>query len=200
MTPRLKYPSGLLETIDRLGWAAGIAFRSHGVRIGIRATESEILQRIPNYLPPGWTRAASPVVENLYSLVVGGDQPGSHVRRYHLLYAGATRLARTLNAEDVFDALESHSDYAVAVGAPRRLFTRAGVVGWRGCLAHPLHATLRAAPATRPPSSSGDGGRCENEAYLSTPRRAEQNDGGGDPTASRRPTRTAPPATRRRTH
>jgi hypothetical protein len=102
------------------------------VRIGIRATESEILQRIPNYLPPGWTRAASPVVENLYSLVVGGDQPGSHVRRYHLLYAGATRLARTLNAEDVFDALESHSDYAVAVGAPRRLFTRAGVVGWRG--------------------------------------------------------------------
>ena len=121
-----------MEKIDRLVWADGFAFNCHGARVGIRVNEPAVLRQIPAHLPPGWKRVSSPVVDNLYSFVVGGDVPNSRVKRFHLLYAGSGQLARSLKLEDVFDALEADLDYRVAVGSRDRLFVRAGVVGYRG--------------------------------------------------------------------
>jgi hypothetical protein len=121
-----------MEKIDRLVWAAGISCVAHGARIGIRVNEPTILERVRQHLPPGWRPVSRPVVESLYSLIVGSSSPGSNVRRYHLLYAGAARLARTMELDEVFQTLESNLHFNVAVGAKRRLFVHAGVVGWNG--------------------------------------------------------------------
>ena len=121
-----------MEKIDRLGWAAGISFVSYGLRIGIRVSDPEVLNRLPDVLPPYWKSARSPKVERLYSLVVGGDGPRPSVRRFNVLYANETRVARTMELGHALKALESDLQLYVAEGARSRLFVHAGVVGWRG--------------------------------------------------------------------
>jgi len=59
-----------MEKLDRLGWAAGISFKSFGVTIGVRVNQASFMDRILLHLPPGWTPAGSRVVERLYSLVI----------------------------------------------------------------------------------------------------------------------------------
>ena len=121
-----------MEKIDRLDWAAGLAFTAYGVRVGIRVSQTDVLKRLGIYLPPAWKPASSPGVNILYSLVVGGVGSRPALRRFNLLYANALRVARSLDLEEVFDALEAHVQLHVAEAAPRRRFVHAGVVGWRG--------------------------------------------------------------------
>jgi hypothetical protein len=121
-----------MEKLDRLGWAAGLAVRAYGVRLGIRVNEPAVLQRIESCLPPTWKPAPSPRVDILYSVLVGGTGARPGVRRFNLLYANAGRLARSLDFEEVLEAFEFNAQLHVAEAAPRRLFVHAGVVGWRG--------------------------------------------------------------------
>lgn len=121
-----------MEKIDRLGWVAGLAFVTCGARIGIRVNEPAILERLPEFLPPEWRPAASPVVDELYSLVVGSSGPQTSIRRYHLLYAGSARLARTMDLAEVFQSLAADLHLSVAVSARTRLFVDGGVVDWHG--------------------------------------------------------------------
>src|SRR6185295_969546 len=120
-----------MAKIDRLGWAAGLAFVCHGAHIGIRVNDPEALERLLLHLPPGWKPAASPVVDHLCSLRVGGSaRPG--LRRFHLLYGNAALVARARELDELCDGLESHLSFSVAMTARRRLFVHAGVVGWHG--------------------------------------------------------------------
>ncbi|HEY0172655.1 MAG TPA: hypothetical protein VGB98_16650 [Pyrinomonadaceae bacterium] len=119
-----------MAKLDRLVWAAGITFTAYGVKVGVRVSDRAALDAVAGRLPPGWRRSVSPSVTRLYSLISGGG--GRGFRRFHLLYAGATLLARTLDAEAVFGRLESDLQLYVAERSPRRVFVHAGVVGWRG--------------------------------------------------------------------
>ncbi len=121
-----------MKKIDRLGWAAGIAFVSHGLRIGIRASSPEIMDRLNGLLPPNAKPARGPRVECLYSLIVRGTKVGSNVRRFNILYADAVQLVRTKDTDQVLEALERDLQLHVAERARRRVFVHAGVVGWRG--------------------------------------------------------------------
>ena len=121
-----------MEKIDRLGWAAGIAFVSYGLRIGIRASSPEIMDRLHGLLPPNAKPARGPRVGCLYSLIVRGTKVGSNVRRFNILYGDAVPLARTKDTDRVLEALERDLQLHVAERARRRLFVHAGVVGWRG--------------------------------------------------------------------
>src|SRR5687768_12585591 len=95
-----------MAKVDRLGWAAGIAFRSHGARIGVRVSDPDVLGRVAQHLPPGARLVRAPVVDSLYSLLVGGSsRPG--VKRFNLVYAGSGQLARTMDLDEAFLALES---------------------------------------------------------------------------------------------
>lgn len=95
--------------------------------------EPEILPRLEGALPPAWTPVRSNVVEHLYSLRVGGDgAKNKRVRRFHLLYSDAVRVARSLDLDEVLRALEADLQLFVATEARNRLFVHAGVVGWRG--------------------------------------------------------------------
>jgi hypothetical protein len=66
----------------------------------------------------------------MYSLVVGGA--AGRVRRFSLLYRGAERIARTHDADSVFETLQEDLKMHVASAAPARVFVHAGVVGWHG--------------------------------------------------------------------
>ncbi len=71
-------------------------------------------------------------MDQLYSLVVGGDDGASRPRRFHLVYAGASRVARTLDLEEALAALESDLKIHVAEKARGRVFVHAGVVAHQG--------------------------------------------------------------------
>ncbi|MBD0370427.1 MAG: hypothetical protein ICV60_06295 [Pyrinomonadaceae bacterium] len=121
-----------MEKIDRLGWAAGIAIKSYGVSVGIRTNDARALDALIERLPPVWQPARSAVVERLYSVFMGGPGSRPNVRRFNLLYGDMQRLARSVDEEQVYDALESDLQLHVAEHAPNRVFIHAGAVGWRG--------------------------------------------------------------------
>src|ERR1700749_2073931 len=121
--------------LDRLGWTAGLTFRSFGVRFGVRSDDPRALELLAPHLPPSTRAAAAGAVERLYSVRLGGDSADSArrgLRRFHLLYANHTLLARTEDAEELFERFESDLRLAVAESARRRVFVHAGVVGWKG--------------------------------------------------------------------
>jgi serine kinase of HPr protein (carbohydrate metabolism regulator) len=120
-----------MKKLDRLVWTAGFSFRAYGVRVGLRANSDEALKLATDYLPPDTKPAASPDVERLYSFVLGEDH-GSKLRRFHMLYANEVQLARTFDLGHVLRSLESDSQFYIAEAAPRRVFVHAGAVGWRG--------------------------------------------------------------------
>lgn len=128
--PHLSHDSPCMAKLDRLAWTHGACIEVEGLRIGIRVNDEAVLDEIERRLPPGWKEAAEPNVDRLFSLLLGA--PGTRVKRYHLLYAGILRRARTLDREEALLALEAELRQAVAAGARRRVFVHAGVVGWRG--------------------------------------------------------------------
>jgi hypothetical protein len=121
-----------MDKIDRLGWAAGVAFVSYGLRVGIRVSSPGIMDRIAGLLPPNAKEARGPRVGSLYSLIVSGTKVGSNTRRFNILYADSVELVRTKDTEQALEALERDLHLYVAEQARRRVFVHAGVVGWRG--------------------------------------------------------------------
>jgi hypothetical protein len=121
-----------LAKLDRLGWAGGVSFTAHGVRVGVRATDASVLDAIEARLPTGWKRRRSPNVDHLASLVVGDRERLGSIRRLHLVYSGAVRAFRTTQLEDALAFLEHHLEEFVAQMSPRRIFVHAGVVSWKG--------------------------------------------------------------------
>ena len=121
-----------MESLDRLGWATGMSFVAHGLRVGIRMNDAQLLDELPQRLPPGWKPASSNVVDRLYSLIAGGEGARSGVRRYNLLYVGPARIARSMSPHDVLDRLEEDVRLYVAEWSRRKLFVHAGVVAWEG--------------------------------------------------------------------
>ena len=122
-----------MQKIDRLGWAAGMAVEAFGVKLGIRVNTPEVLEAIPEYLPPGWQAMSGPepVVDHLCSLIMGGSGTRRGVKTYNILYSGSWRAVRSLKREEVFRGLARALDFQVALQAPRHVFVHAGVVGWK---------------------------------------------------------------------
>jgi hypothetical protein len=120
-----------MDTIDRLGWAAGLSLESYGVRVGVRLRDANDEERVLAHLPPGWRRARSPVVSALYSVWLPAPST-SRIRRLNLVYENAVRIARTAHPEEALDALGSALRLHVAERATGRIFVHAGVVEWQG--------------------------------------------------------------------
>jgi hypothetical protein len=116
-----------MRKVDRLDWSAGFALKSYGVRIGIRSNDPAALERACQHLPSEWQNAASPVVDRVYSIVIGANG-----RRPSLLYGDHVRLDRSVDTDSIFETLESDLRIFVAELAKRRVFVHAGVVGWKG--------------------------------------------------------------------
>src|ERR1044071_6205105 len=117
-----------MERIDRLGWAAGMAFSAYGVRVGLRVTRAEALPALIPHLPPGWKPLATPEVELLYSVVVPGPAPRPGVTLYHVLYANEVRAARAAARDDLLRDFERDLSLRLAGESRGRLFLHAGAV------------------------------------------------------------------------
>lgn len=122
-----------MEAVDRLGWADGLVFDAHTARIGVRISDARHLARVRALLPPGAVEIHDDDrVVGLYSLLVGGAGARAGVRHFHILFSASERVARSMELEEVFAALEHEMHFGVAVCARERVFVHAGVVGWRG--------------------------------------------------------------------
>ncbi|HYJ87568.1 MAG TPA: hypothetical protein VEW46_16015 [Pyrinomonadaceae bacterium] len=121
-----------MKKVDRLGWAAGFSLRSYGVRIGVRSNDAATLSRVMELLPGEWEKVDRPVVDRVYSIMVGGSGARANVRRFNLLYGDHIRLARSLDLDNVLEAFDSDLRIFIAEFAKRRVFVHAGVVGWKG--------------------------------------------------------------------
>jgi len=121
-----------MEKLDCLVWAAGISFISFGMRIGVRVSTPELLEKVLAYLPPGWKFAPSPRVERLYSLIAGGVGPQPNVRKFHLLYGNSQRLARFASPDGLLETFETDLNSSIAEGSRQWFFLHAGVIGWKG--------------------------------------------------------------------
>jgi len=114
-----------LERLNRFHWQATLSLVSYGVRIGIRVSDPGILEQIHAYLPPGWKTTASPVVDELYSVIISKTSN-------HQLYRRQEQLIQTNEPEDLLEALDSDLRLQIATSVKDQLFVHAGVVGWHG--------------------------------------------------------------------
>jgi len=121
-----------MKKVDRLGWAVGFSLKSYGVRIGIRSNQQAALERVCSHLPHQWKSVSLPIVDRMYSILVGGAGPRANLRRFNLLYGDHVQLVRSITLEDVFDKFASDLRLFVAEFAKHRVFVHAGVVGWKG--------------------------------------------------------------------
>ena len=121
-----------MEKVDHLGWVAGFALKSYGVRIGVRSNDAATMKRVYEYLPAGWEKISTPVVQRVYSILVGNAGPRANPRRFSLLYGDHERIARSMNLDDILDRFESDLRLFVGELARHRVFVHAGVVGWKG--------------------------------------------------------------------
>jgi hypothetical protein len=103
-----------------------------GARVGIRVDDATALPALLGRLPAGHRVSRRPLVDTLFSFVRGGPLPGSHVRRFHILWSEQRQEARTLDEDVALDAFEStlaRRLFAITRGYD---FVHAGCVGWRG--------------------------------------------------------------------
>jgi len=130
--PRLKANSSLMNKVDQLGWVAGFSLKSYGVRIGIRSNDPTALVYARRHLPSDWEGITSPLVDRVYSILIGRKDSRSSGRSLNLLYGDDVRLARSSDLQGLYETLESDLRLFVAELATHRVFVHAGVVGWKG--------------------------------------------------------------------
>jgi hypothetical protein len=118
--------------LDRLVWAAGFSGTCFSMRIGIRANNPQVLEMLHPLLPTGWSYTSNPVVDWMMSYIDGGAPTRPGIKRFHILYLGPSRVARSLEQKEILDAFRRHLKQAVTLAAPKYAFVEAGVVGWRG--------------------------------------------------------------------
>jgi hypothetical protein len=122
-----------MAELDRVPWRGGLAFVSHGVRVGIRVDDAALVDMLAACLPPRSRSVSSRVaVEHLYS--VRASRAGAEKAKVptYTLFAGPWPVVRRRSAHRVLDRLRQHLEAIVAATARDWLFVHAGVVGWRG--------------------------------------------------------------------
>ena len=120
------------DNLNNLEWPYGFAVTCFGVRIGVRANDPDLLERLRGLLPVHATPYSGGVVDHYFSAVLGGSEAGSRIRKFHLLYGNHALLTRGREIEAIIDSFEPMFRLVVAALAPRRIFVHAGVVGWKG--------------------------------------------------------------------
>ena len=120
-----------MAALDRSGWADGIAFESFGLRVGVRVSDAEWLDRIrADCLPPHREPTLKAEVDRLYSFRVEPGGSGGPPR--FRIHDGRRPLLETRDPGLALTRLESGIRWYVAENARGRVFVHAGAVGWKG--------------------------------------------------------------------
>jgi hypothetical protein len=130
--PRYRKRARTSLPADTREWAAGIAFTSFGSRIGVRVDDPALLAPVRDYLPPGWRRARSPLVDYLYSITSPDRTTTSDGSARYQLILGSHLHTEAPDLPTILQQLGSNLDFTVGLTARKQLFVHAGVVGWCG--------------------------------------------------------------------
>ena len=130
--PVFKPDSGPREGLNHVAWAGEACITAFGLRVGIRVSAPELLDRLLGHIPTGWKCALPQSVDRLYSLISRGPSLGPDVGGSHLLYVNDQRLARTGDPGRLVETFESDLNSYIAQTAQQWFFVHAGVVGWKG--------------------------------------------------------------------
>ena len=109
-----------MKKIDRLAWSEGISFTAYGLRIGVRVNVPSALDELSYKFPPGWKPSDNPVVDRLYSFILGGTNQNTGRRSFLIAYGNSARLARTMDLDEAAQALEREMEVYVSGAARRR--------------------------------------------------------------------------------
>ena len=113
-------------------WPAWLSFVSFGVRIGIRATDPALLERLSPHFPPGSQVTDVPAFDGFYSVSVAPPDQTGEGDPVYVLSAGGETLAQSADLQELCTVFEASIDRFVSLAARRWLFVHAGVVEWGG--------------------------------------------------------------------
>lgn len=119
-----------MKKVNRLVWAAGLAFVSHdGTRVGVRLNDAAVLPELDAFVrAEGWEPdQKDEQVDVLLSLVIAPPPKFKGAKNYNLLYSCAKRVTRTLDRDEVFRALRESLWHTVALTAKKTVVLMAGV-------------------------------------------------------------------------
>ena len=100
----------------------------HGVRIGVRADDNQILEHLVKRMPPGSTKETRHKPDQVFcalTQVTSGDPQ-------YKLYTNDCELTQTADFDQFLDEFESSVGIYVAENARGLVFVHAGCVGWNG--------------------------------------------------------------------
>ncbi len=120
------------QVLERFRWEAGLALQSYGVPLGVRVTDAALLPAVLALLPPGWTAAATPAVDTLYSVTKIAGRSRVNPAPFYYVYRGGCLLTRSRNWDEILPALESDLHLSIARQAEEHVFVHAGAVASAG--------------------------------------------------------------------
>jgi len=109
--------SACMVKLDKLGWNSGFVLAPFGPRLGVRLNGSNHLAEVQDSLPPDWTVLPPGPCELLISLKLAEASQRRGTQNYHLLYAGITRLSRTLELPELLADFREHLFQNIALTA-----------------------------------------------------------------------------------
>jgi len=122
-----------MRMLNRLGWAEGLSFETHGLRLGVRLSEFGLVDRIQEVLPFGSEITRRCEVDHLFSILIGKRKNyGANQEPTCVVYSDAAPVARVTGFDSAIDSLRSSMQLLVGEFAKDRVFVHAGAVGWKG--------------------------------------------------------------------
>jgi hypothetical protein len=132
-------PSSMPRGVDGCSWTGVHAVSAYGVRVGVRADDVMLLQRLCERLPPGSRRledapGTPPVLDYSYSVVRQRirtePRPDAADASLYVGLSGASPFVQTFDEASALDAFESTVRFDVAVTTTDVVFVHAGVAVW----------------------------------------------------------------------
>lgn len=118
--------------LNDLDWLDAFAFQCHGVKIGVRVSDSDLIPLLQDRLPAAAKPCGGQKFDAIFSVIKGGKVPGSRVRKFHMVYENHSNVGKSHRLDEVLERFESWVALIVAFLAPRHVFVHAGVVSWKG--------------------------------------------------------------------
>ena len=107
---------------------ATLAFAAFGLKVAITSNDTALFERVPAYLPYGWTPSPPANLDRTYSLCPA--QCGR--QQIYELYRNGESCCAPDDSDQILDMLERDLRWLLADEAQDWIFIHAGAVGWRG--------------------------------------------------------------------
>jgi len=127
-----RWHTSCYEKLCKLDWVAGFGVISHGVKIGVQVSDASLIPILRDRLPSHAKPYAGDEFDTVISVILGGREAGSRVRRFHLVYENHSEVGRSHEFDEALDRFDASFALVVATLSPRLIFVHGGAVAWQG--------------------------------------------------------------------